>query len=103
MTTTTLSRDKLTIDTGDGVTVEISTDTLREHDWIPESEADKHCDCDLDASYSDGIQEGRRSALKGEEGLGVGELLKRFHDDTHEGTHRFCYEEPCKSIREELG
>lgn len=28
----------------------------------------------------------------------IDDVLKRFHDDTHCGPFRFCYERPCREV-----
>lgn len=103
MTTTTLSDTVLRIDTGDGVEVSVDTGLLREHNWIPQHDADEHCGHDLDEAHEEGRQEGLRAALReGSEGE-AGQALHQFHDDTHQGAYKFCYERPCREIREALG
>lgn len=103
MTTTTLDATSLEIKTNDGIEVAVPTLLLRELGWIPEDRAEEFCNHDVDSAYADGVQEGRTSAMQGEEGIALTELLKRFHDDTHEGPYQFCYERPCREIAQELG
>lgn len=33
----------------------------------------------------------------------VGEVLKRWHDESHEGAYKWCQEQPCRGVRRALG
>ncbi len=32
----------------------------------------------------------------------VADIIRQWHDDNHEGVAKFCYAEPCKSLRDEV-
>ena len=76
--------------------VEIDEVTLRGAGWISEAESD--------ARVAEAITEFECPAEHCDDGSCVcnagGSILARWHDDNHAGAYRFCYEQPCKDIRE---
>jgi hypothetical protein len=76
----------------DDVSVQVGQGVLREAGWIKMAEASSFCEGCCEAEHCEaGCSCERPGPLL--------EVLQDWHNDTHEGAFRNCYEAPCIGVR----